>query len=31
VPDPIPAEAQVWIAIEASDGTTSKAGVALPK
>ena len=31
VPDPIPAEAQVWIAIEGSDGTTSKAGGALPK
>ena len=30
VPDPIPAEAQVWIAIEAADGTTSKASVALP-
>lgn len=30
VPDPMPAETQVWIAIEAADGTTSKAGVALP-
>lgn len=30
VPDPMPAEAQVWIAIEAADGTTSKASVALP-
>jgi hypothetical protein len=30
VPTPIPAEAQVWIAIEAADGTTSKASVALP-
>lgn len=29
VPDPIPAEAQVWIAIEAADGTVSKAAVAL--
>jgi hypothetical protein len=30
VADPIPAEAQVWIAIEAADGTTIKASVALP-
>ncbi len=30
VPDPIPAEAKVWIALEAADGTISKNSVALP-
>lgn len=30
VPDPIPAEAKLWIAIEAEDGTTAKEAVALP-
>ena len=30
VPDPLPAEAQVWIALEAADGTVSKGSVALP-
>ncbi len=30
VPDPMPAEALVWIAIEAADGTISKGSVALP-
>jgi hypothetical protein len=30
VPDPMPAEAQVWIAIETADGTICKGSVALP-
>jgi hypothetical protein len=30
VPDPIPAEAKLWLAIEAEDGTTVKESVALP-
>ncbi len=30
LPDPLPAQAQVWISIEAADGTVSTAGVALP-
>lgn len=30
VPNPLPADAQLWIAIEASDGTVSKEGLNLP-
>ncbi len=30
IPDPLPVGSQVWIALEAADGTVSKGAVALP-